>query len=140
MAAMTPTTPHRCPTDDPTYRSGLACLQQVEATDSPAILGALANLAPDLAHLAVHFAYGQVCARPGLSLPTRQLLTVAMLAALGNARPQLKFHLAGALNVGCSSHELVELMLHLAVYAGFPAALNAVQAAQTVLAERTPAG
>ena len=120
----------------PAYRSGLDCLRHIEAAPQPSIIDALADIAPDLATLAISFVYGDIYSRPQLGLPERQLVTVAALAALGNARPQLKFHIAGALNVGCSPTELVELMLHLVVYAGFPAGLNGVFAAQEVFRER----
>jgi 4-carboxymuconolactone decarboxylase len=121
---------------DANYRVGLDCLCRLEATDRPSIIEALADIAPDLAGLAISFVYGQIYPRPHLTLKERQLVTVAALAALGNARPQLKFHLAGALNAGATSTELVELMLHLVVYAGFPAGLNGVFAAREVFAER----
>lgn len=120
----------------PRYLDGLACLCRLEATDRPSIIDALDGVAPDLAQLAISFVYGQIYTRPQLTLKERQLVTVAALAAMGHARPQLKFHIAGALNAGCSSHEMVELMLHLVVYAGFPAGLNGVFAAQEVFTER----
>ncbi|MGP1630556.1 MAG: carboxymuconolactone decarboxylase family protein [Giesbergeria sp.] len=123
-------------TDSATYRSGLDCLCHIEATQQPSIIEGLAQTAPELAELAISFVYGQIYSRPHLTLPQRQLITVAALAALGNARPQLKFHIAGALNVGCSSTEIVELMVHLVVYAGFPVGLNGVFAAQEVFQER----
>lgn len=121
---------------DANYTIGLDCLCRLEATDRPSIIDALADISPDLASLAISFVYGQIYSRPQLTLKERQLVTVAALAALGNARPQLKFHLAGALNAGASSTELVELMLHLVVYAGFPAGLNGVFAAREVFAEQ----
>lgn len=131
-------TPPRPPTASPFphHAEGLARLCQLEGTDRPSIIDTLADIAPDLASLTISFAYGQVYSRPQLDLRQRQLATVAMLAALGHCRPQLKFHIAGALNAGCSSTELVELMVHAVVYAGFPAGLNALSAAREVFAER----
>lgn len=122
--------------DTPIYRSGLDCLCRIEATDRPSIIDAMADIAPDLARLAIGFVYGEIYRRPHLTLNHRQLVTVAALAALGNARPQLKFHIAGALNVGCSATEIIELMMHLVVYAGFPVGLNGVFAAREVFQER----
>jgi 4-carboxymuconolactone decarboxylase len=61
---------------------------------------------------------------------------VAALTALGNATPQLKVHIHGALNVGCTPAEIVEVMLQMAVYAGFPAAINAINVARDVFNER----
>lgn len=119
-----------------TYQGGLDCLRMIEATDKPSIIDAMAEIAPDLARLAISFVYGEIYPRPHLTLKDRQLITVAALAALGNARPQLKFHIAGALNVGCSATEIIELMMHLVVYAGFPAGLNGVFVAKEVFQER----
>lgn len=60
--------------------------------------------------------------------------------ALGNAVPQLKVHIHGALNVGCSREEIVEIMIQMSVYAGFPAALNGIFAAKEVFQERDNRG
>ena len=65
----------------------------------------------------------------------RETATLAALTALGNATPQLKVHVNAALNVGCSRDEIVELMMQMAVYAGFPADLNGLFAAQEVFKE-----
>lgn len=124
------------PVNVTTYQGGLDCLRRIEATDRPSIIDAMAEIAPDLARLAISFVYGEIYSRPHLTLKERQLITVAALAALGNARPQLKFHIAGALNVGCSAVEIIELMMHLVVYAGFPAGLNGVFAAKEVFQEQ----
>ena len=59
---------------------------------------------------------------------------VAALTALGNASPQLKVHIAAALHVGCTREEIVEVIMQMAVYAGFPAALNGLFAAREVFA------
>ncbi|AWP23382.1 carboxymuconolactone decarboxylase [Acidiferrobacter sp. SPIII_3] len=114
------------------YQTGFNYLCHVEGAHHPSIVDALAEIAPDLASLVIRFVYGEIYPRPHLTLKERQLVAVATLATLGNARPQLKFHIAGALNVGCSSQEIIELMLHLVIYAGFPAGLNGVWAAQEV--------
>ena len=59
---------------------------------------------------------------------------------MGHALPQLKVHIHGALNVGCNREEIVEIIIQMAVYAGFPAALNAMNAAREVFAERNERG
>ncbi|MFI1097037.1 carboxymuconolactone decarboxylase family protein [Streptomyces sp. NPDC020917] len=124
---------------DDRYARGLAALAQVTGTAHPAVLDPVAEIAPDLARFTVEFGYGDVWSRPGLTPRQRQLATVAALAALGNAAPQLRFHIGGALNVGCTRREIVETFIHATVYAGFPAALNALAAAREVFARR-PAG
>lgn len=115
---------------------GKTNLAMIEGSDRASIVEALQDISPDLANLAITFVYGDIYSRPGLTLQHRQLATVAALAAMGGLTPQLKFHIAGALNVGCPETQMVELMLHLAVYAGFPAALNGTAALREVFTER----
>src|SRR5579862_7821207 len=67
-----------------------------------------------------------IWARPGLDLRTRRLLTIAMLAALGRER-QLRGHIAGALSQGIPREEVIETLLHVIPYAGFPAGLTALE-------------
>ena len=81
-------------------------------------------------------AFGEIYSRPGLDLKTRQMLTIASLVTLGNAPLQLKSHIKGALNVGCTQQEIVEVILQMAIYAGFPAAMNAMYAAKEVFIEK----
>jgi 4-carboxymuconolactone decarboxylase len=100
------------------------------------VVDALRDLAPDLGHWIVDFAYGDVFSRPALPLCTRELTTIAALTALGNAQPQLKVHIEGALNVGCKPQEIVEVIIQMAVYAGFPSALNGISAAREVFEKR----
>ncbi len=75
------------------------------------------------------------CEEVFFSLKQRELVTIAALGAMGNALPQLKVHIRGALNVGLTREEIVETFIQLSVYAGFPAALNAVFAADEVFKE-----
>ncbi|NEA58919.1 carboxymuconolactone decarboxylase [Streptomyces sp. SID13666] len=118
------------------YARGLAVLQQIAGTERPAVLDSLADIAPDLARFTVEFGYGDIISRPGLTLPQRQLATISALAAMGNGAPQLRFHIDGALNVGISRREIVETFIHASVYAGFPAALNALTVAREAFAAR----
>ena len=90
---------------------------------------------PDLGRYAAEFAFGDIFSRPGLDLKTREMISVAALTALGTAGPQLRAHIAAALRVGCTQQEIVEIIIQMAVYAGFPAALNGMQAAREVFAE-----
>jgi 4-carboxymuconolactone decarboxylase len=184
-----PEAPLKAPDKSARYERGLAILREVAAAEDPQVLADLAGVAPDLGRYLVEFAYGDVYARPGLSLRRRELAAVAALAALGNATPQLRFHAQGARNAGAmepeinearssqttgalaapdreivavarltalgtparhelvvavrdllaaggSRTEVVETILLMAVFAGFPAALNGMAAAAEVFAER----
>jgi 4-carboxymuconolactone decarboxylase len=118
------------------YMRGLEKLREVDGDAGEAVIRALHDVAPDLARYVIEFAFGDIYSRPGLDRRSREIATVAALTALGHARPQLKVHVHGALNVGCSRVEVVEVMIQMAVYAGFPAALNGVSAAAEVFRER----
>jgi 4-carboxymuconolactone decarboxylase len=104
----------------------------MRAIFGPGIESALQGLAatsPDLMRCLVEFPFGDIYSRPGLDLKTREMLTVAALTVLGYAQSELKDHIRGALNVGCTRDEIVEIILQMAVYAGFPAALEAIKTA-----------
>jgi 4-carboxymuconolactone decarboxylase len=118
------------------YQRGLAQLEAVSGSHGVAVVESLNNIAPDLGRYIVEFAYGDVFARPGLDLRTRELATVAALTAMGTAAPQLKVHMQAALQVGASREELIETVMQMIPYAGFPAALNAVTVAREVFASK----
>ena len=118
------------------YRRGRRQLGRIHGARGLRAIDSLSDLAPDLVRMIYEFPFGQLYTRRGLSVKARQLGTVAALAAMGNARPQLKAHLHGALNVGWTRQQLVELLMQLAIYAGFPAALNALVVAREVFGER----
>jgi len=91
---------------------------------------------PQLARFVIEFPFGDIYSRPGLDLKSREIATIAALTALRNCSPQLKVHLNAALNVGCTEVEIKEVLMQMAVYAGFPAALNGMFAFKEVLEKR----
>jgi 4-carboxymuconolactone decarboxylase len=109
---------------------GLATLGQITGATGESVVDGLRDIAPDLADWIVDFSYGDVMSRPDLDVRTRQLATIAALTALGNAAPQLEVHVKGALNVGCTQSEIIEVILQMAVFAGFPAAINGLNVAR----------
>jgi len=122
-------------TDD-RYRRGWEKLKEVDGEAGERVIESLKDIAPDFARLLIEFPFGDIYSRSGLDLKSREIAVVAALTALGNATPQLKVHINGALNVGCTKQEVVEIIMQMAVYAGFPAALNGLFAAKEVFAER----
>lgn len=76
--------------------------------------------------------FGTVWSRPGIDRKQRSILNIAMLVALGRPN-QLKTHIEGALNHGCTVEELREILLHTAVYAGLPAAVEGFRVAEDIL-------
>jgi alkylhydroperoxidase/carboxymuconolactone decarboxylase family protein YurZ len=95
---------------------------------------ALAELAPDLEDLLNEVVFGRVWGRPGLELKMRSAITIASLMSLQRL-PQLKTHIANGLNAGLTKSEIIEILIHVAFYAGVPTAVNAFQLAKEVFAE-----
>ncbi|GLZ80550.1 carboxymuconolactone decarboxylase [Actinorhabdospora filicis] len=118
------------------YEEGLERLREVSGEAGPAVLDSLSDIAPGFARLVAEFGYADIYGRPGLNLRQRQLINVAALTAMGTAAPQLRFHADAALHVGVTPEELVEAVLHMAIYAGFPAALNGLAVVREVFAAR----
>lgn len=118
------------------YITGLRQLHAVDGEAGVAVVESLRQAFPDFATYVVEFPFGDIYARPGIGLRERELATVAALCALGNAAPQLRVHLHAALHVGCTPAEIVEIVMQMAVYAGFPAALNGLAEVRRVFEER----
>jgi 4-carboxymuconolactone decarboxylase len=118
------------------YEKGLKKLQEIDGEAGQEVIDSLASIAPDLAKYTIEFPFGDVYQRPGLDLKSREIATVAALTALGHCLPQLNVHINGALNVGCTPEEIIEIIIQMAVYAGFPAALNAMFVAKEVFQKR----
>lgn len=117
----------------PRFRKGWEILAKINSGNGERILKMLEDISPDMARLVIEFPYGDIYSRPGLDLRTRELITIASLTTLGNAPAQLQAHVRNALNAGCTREEIIEVMIQMAVYAGFPAALNGLFAASAVL-------
>ena len=126
--------------DSGRYERGWEKLREIDREQGERVIEALKDIAPDLARYVIEFPFGDVYSRPGLDLKSREIPTVAALTAMGTAAPQLKVHIHGALNVGCTRQEVVEIIIQMAVYAGFPAALNGIFAAREVFEERDAKG
>jgi len=120
------------------YDRGLRKISEIDGKAGEQVVESLSDIAPDFARYLIEFPFGDIYSRPGLDLKSREIATISALTALGNAQPQLKVHIRAALNVGCSEGEILEVIMQMAVYAGFPAALNGLFAAKEVFAEDTP--
>lgn len=138
-ASIEPADAPACDMQQDRYARGLERLNQITKGQGQAVVEALSRTSPDLARFVIEYPYGDVACRPGLTLPQRQLATVAALAALGFAAPELKVHIHGALNVGVTEDEIIETMILMSVYAGFPAALHGLRSAREVFDDRAGA-
>jgi 4-carboxymuconolactone decarboxylase len=117
------------------YKKGMEMLKIMNPKSYKQLADNLKDIAPDMARFVAEFPYGDIYTRPELDLKTRELVTIAAVTALGTAPLQLKNHIKGALNVGCTREEIVEVLMQTAVYAGFPAALNGIYMAKEVFEE-----
>jgi 4-carboxymuconolactone decarboxylase len=122
--------------DKERYQRGWEKLKEIDGEAGEKVIQSLKDIAPDFAAYLIEFPFGDIYSRPGLDLKSREIAVVAALTALGNAAPQLKVHIHGALNVGCTREEVIEVIMQMAVYAGFPAALNGLFAAKEVFSQR----
>lgn len=116
----------------------LSLLDTLEPSAPAKVTANLDAMSDDFAEVVLGFAFADVIARPGIDLRTREMLTVAMLAAMGTAPGQLEFHMRAALNTGVTRGEIVEIVLQVSVYAGVPACMNAVTAAKKAFQTAEP--
>lgn len=94
------------------------------------------HLLPGMAEAVVDFSFGRQYGRPGLALRDRYIATIGACAALGGqTAPQLKVNIAGGLKAGLSQKEIAEIIWQMSLYGGFPAAINALNAALEVFDE-----
>jgi 4-carboxymuconolactone decarboxylase len=103
------------------------------------LLRAYEEVAPDFTRYLVEFAFGEIYARPG-DLRQRELVAIASLATMGGCDAQLETHVHGALNVGLTQAEVVEAVMTLIPYIGFPKALSAMAIVKRVVDKRAKGG
>jgi 4-carboxymuconolactone decarboxylase len=117
------------------YEQGIKKFKEIKGDGAEKSLERLKTLNPDLEKYVMEFAFNDIYGRPALDVKSREIATIAALTALGHASQQLKVHIQSALNVGVTVEEIIEIILQMAVYAGFPAAINAMQALKEVCDE-----
>ena len=96
---------------------------------------ALADIAPDLRKMIVEFAYGDIYSRDGLGRKKRALVVITAVVTQG-AAPQTKTHITRGLHAGLTPKEIVEALLQMVPYIGFPRVQNALTIAQEVFREQ----
>jgi 4-carboxymuconolactone decarboxylase len=121
---------------DERLQRGWDTVRKINASAAQQQWDELTAVYPDFARYIMQSAYADVLSRPALPLREREIATLAALTALGNAPGQLKAHIEGALNVGLTREEICEVLMQMAVYAGVPAAINAMKIAGEVFGGR----
>jgi len=130
----------RCPKDksglpvdaSERFQRGWETLAGINSDAGRRILRMLEDISPDMARYVIEYPYGDIWSRPGLDVKTRELITIASLTTQGFPQAQLKAHIHNALNAGCTREEIVETIMQMSVYAGFPAALSGLFSAKDV--------
>ena len=120
--------------DDRKQRGGELLAEMLGEQPSETTRAGWESISPDLEEYITGFVFGEVWSRPGLELKTKSLVTIAVVAATGRTLA-LELNIRMALRNGATEHEIVETLLQLAPYAGFPAAWEALAAAKRVFAE-----
>ncbi|MBS1230699.1 MAG: 4-carboxymuconolactone decarboxylase [Proteobacteria bacterium] len=116
------------------YDEGLKKLLEMEGETGRAVIEKMKLISPDFTRYLLEFVFGEVYARPGLDIKTKEAVTIAGMVTLG-ATLQLKVHVRAALNLGFTEQEIVEMMLQLAPIVGFVRAMDGLMAAQQVFDE-----
>ena len=115
---------------------GLRLLERLHGGHAgEAMVAEMAQICPAFADMTIEWALGGVMSRPGLDLPTRQLVLIASCVTLGTAEPQLRAHTEAALSVGVTRQQIIETILQLTFYAGGPAVRNSLVALKDLLIE-----
>ncbi len=117
------------------FEKGMSVLNITNKDNIEEIFTVLDDIAPDLARFVVEFPYSEIYTRKELDLKTRELCTLASLTTLGTI-PELKDHISGALNVGCTPVEIVEVIMQMSAYAGFPRAIEGMMAAKEIFTDK----
>ena len=122
--------------EDERYVRGMEKFREVDGKGGEQAVTDLEGIVPDIRRYLVEYPFGDIYSRPGLDLRTRELAAIASLVSMGDCQPQLRVHIHGALNVGATREEIIETILQMTVYAGFPKALNALYIAKDIFAKR----
>lgn len=124
---------------DSRYEAGMKVRKEVLGEEHVAKAQAeTTDLDADFQRFITEMAWGSVWTRPDLNRRTRSLVTIAILAALG--REELALHLRASRNIGVKPREIAEVLLHVAIYAGIPAANAAFAMAKKLLGEAGATG
>lgn len=119
---------------DERYRRGVDVLQRLSGDLIEQVTNKVAEIAPDFARMTIEFPFGDLYSRGAIDLRTREVAAISALAALGRI-PQLRVHVEAALNLGVTKAQVVELLMQISIYAGFPPALNALAECHDLLVD-----
>lgn len=117
------------------YRRGLDILLGLSREKMDIVSNRLAEVAPDFARLVIEYAFGELFAREGLDMRSRELIAIAVLTARGDSLPPLRAHIASALKVGATGEQVIEAMMQVSIYSGFPVVIQALTGCHDLLTD-----
>jgi 4-carboxymuconolactone decarboxylase len=121
-------------TPDDLFERGVARRQELMGEPSGTALGPVTQAEREFNRLTTEYYWGSVWNRPGLDLQSRSMCTLAALTALGRHGP-LRSHIRGALNIGLTQEQIVEVFIHTTFYCGLPFAREAIDIANEIFRE-----
>ena len=122
------------------YDIGFNRFKNIYGESGIRVLQNVNQISPDMVKYIIEFAFGEIYNRKGLDIKSREIVSISSLLTLGNAVPQLKSHIHGALNVGWTREEIMEITIQILLYSGFPNSLNGLQIMKEVFEERDNKG
>lgn len=122
------------------YDRGLRNFRKIYGDLGLQVIENLDTISTDMSKYILEFAFGEIFERKDLDLKLREIVAISSLVTLGNAKPQLKSHIHGALNIGCSRKHILEIIIQICLYSGFPSALNGLNVMKEVFDERDNKG
>jgi 4-carboxymuconolactone decarboxylase len=120
---------------DERYERGTELIKRMLGEDRAKLIDQRAKIFPDWDRYTREFLFGEIWHRPGLDRKTRSMITMAALVALGKEQ-ELGVHIRAGLNNGVTKDEVTEIIMHIAFYAGWPAAVSALRVAVEIFRER----
>lgn len=114
------------------FNKGWEKLKEVDGNAGENVINSLKDIAPEFADLLIEFPFGDIYTRENFDLKSREIATIAALTAMGGTENQLKVHIHAGLHVGLKKEEIIEIIMQMAVYSGFPRALNGLFVAKEV--------
>ena len=115
------------------YQLGQQMLEKIHGGHvGEQMVAELSDICPEFVDMTIEWSFGEVASRTNIDLKTRELVIIASCVTLGHVVPQLEAHIEGAIQVGCTREEIVEVILQMSVYAGMATASNAFRIAKAV--------
>ena len=122
------------------YDRGMKKFREIDGKGGLRAVEYLKDIVPEIGRYLIEYPFGDIYSRPGLDIRTRELAAIAAMAAMGGCDPQLRVHIHAALNNGVTRQEVIEVVLQMSVYAGFPKAINALYTVKDLFDKRDSKG